>query len=315
MHAMNAQVLVIGIAVLLDLVFGEPPTVIHPVAWMGSAITFVYQRATRQGRLWPFLTGLLMMLVGTVILAIVGTVLVRALGMLPQPAAVLAEALLLKTTFSIRGLLNAGREVQSVLASGDLPEARKRLSWHLVSRDTSSLDESQVAAATIESLAENTSDSIVAPLIFFAVAGLPGALVYRFINTCDAILGYRDPQREWLGKVPARLDDLANLIPARVTAILLIAAGAFLMHNPLRAISVWFRDRRLTASPNAGHPMSAAAGVLCVELEKVGHYRLGDGFRRPDSTDVSRVRHLVLLSTMLCCLSLGGLILVVNGAP
>ncbi|MDB5339723.1 MAG: cobD [Planctomycetaceae bacterium] len=314
MSAMQCQILVLGIAVLLDLCLGEPPTVVHPVAWMGSAISFVRQRASKQGRLWPFLTGLLLMVVGIGGIVVGGILLLRVLGMLPQSVQILVSAMLLKTTFSIRGLLNAGREVQSVLAAGDLPEARKRLSWHLVSRDTSSLNESQVAAATIESLTENTSDSIVAPLLAFAIAGLPGALVYRYINTCDAMLGYRDPEREWLGKFPARLDDLVNLIPARITAILLIAAGSLMLHDPARAIYVWFRDRKLTASPNAGHPMSAAAGVLCVELEKVGHYRLGAGFRLPDSTDVSRVRRLLLLSTVLACVSLIGLIIVVNGA-
>jgi len=313
MTAMQNQILVLGIAVLLDLGLGEPPNIVHPVTWMGSVISFVRQRAPKQGRLRPFMAGLVLMLVGIGVLAVGGTLLIRVIGMLPQPVQIIVEALLLKTTFSIRGLLQAGREVQSVLAAGNLPEARKQLSWHLVSRDTSSLNESQVAAATIESLAENTSDSIVAPLMAFAIAGLPGALVYRFINTCDAMVGYRDPEREWLGKFPARLDDVVNLIPARITALLLIAAGALMMRDPARAICVWFRDRSMTASPNAGHPMSAAAGVLCVELEKVGHYRLGTGFRLPDSTDVSRVRRLLLISTVLACASFIGLIIVVNG--
>lgn len=315
MSTTQYQILVLGLAVLLDLGLGEPPTMIHPVAWMGSAIAFVRQRAPRHGRCWPFLTGLLLMVVGIGVLAGGAILVTRGLGLLPQPVQIIIAAMLLKTTFSIRGLMNAGREVQAVLAAGNLPEARKRLSWHLVSRDTSTLNESQVAAATIESLTENTSDSIVAPLLAFAIAGVPGALVYRYINTCDAMLGYRDPEREWLGKFPARLDDLVNLVPARITAILLIAGGSLMLHDPARAIYVWFRDRRLTASPNAGHPMSAAAGVLGVELEKVGHYRLGSGLRLPDATDVSRVRRLLLISTGLACVSLIALIIVVNGAP
>ncbi|MBS0206370.1 MAG: cobalamin biosynthesis protein [Planctomycetes bacterium] len=313
MNAVHSQILILGMAVLLDLVLGEPPTAVHPVAWMGSVISFVRKRAPRQGRVWPFVAGLLLMLIGCTVLAVGGTLLLRGVANLPQPLALLLTALLLKTTFSIRGLWNAGREVQSVLVTGDLPEARKRLSWHLVSRDTSSLNESQVAAATIESLSENASDSILAPLLAFAIAGLPGALVYRFINTCDAMLGYRDSEREWLGKAPARLDDLANLIPARVTALLLITAGAMMLQNPVRAIHVWCRDRRRTASPNAGHPMSATAGVLCVELEKVGHYRLGSGFRLPDVTDVVRVRQLLLITAGLACMGAIGLILAVNG--
>ena len=169
MPLMNRQILVLGIAVLLDLVLGEPPTAIHPVAWMGTLINSFRRAAPKQGWLWPLAAGLLLMLVGINLMAVGGTLLVQVLRMLPLPAEVILEAALLKTTFSIRGLLNAGREVQSVLACGDLSEARKRLSWHLVSRDTSALNESQIAAATIESLAENTSDSIVAPLMVFAI--------------------------------------------------------------------------------------------------------------------------------------------------
>ena len=314
MSDVQSQILVLGIAVLLDLVLGEPPTSVHPVAWMGCVISHVRRQAPKKGWLWPFIAGLFLMIIGCTVLAVGGTLLKRGVATLPQPVEILVAAVVLKTTFSIRGLVNAGRDVQSVLSSGNLSEARKLLCRHLVSRDTSSLNDSQVAAATIESLAENAGDSIVAPLLAFAITGLPGAMVYRFINTCDSMLGYRDPEREWLGKVPARLDDLANLIPARITAVLLITAGTLMLHNPVRAVSVWFRDRRLTASPNAGHPMSAAAGVLCVELEKVGHYRLGSGFRLPDATDVLRVQKLLLTSTFLACASLIGLILVANGA-
>jgi adenosylcobinamide-phosphate synthase len=309
---MQHQIIVLALAVLIDLVLGEPPTSLHPVAWMGTVISFVRKRSPKQGRVWPFVTGLLLMVSGIGLFAAMGIVLVRLCELLPPPADVIVEAMILKTTFSIRGLLKAGREVQSVLMAGDLSAARQLVSWHLVSRETSALSESQVAAATIESLAENTSDSILAPLIFYAVAGLPGALVYRFINTCDAILGYRDSEREWLGKVPARIDDLANLIPARVTAALFICSGTLMGCNPLRSLSVWWRDRGVTASPNAGHPMSAAAGVLCVELEKVGQYRLGRGLRLPDPTDINRVARLLLISTVLACIFLSGFLMVIN---
>ena len=315
MSVMPHQILVLGLAVLLDLALPEPPNAVHPVAWMGTIISAVRMRATKQGRLWPFLTGLLLMLVGISIMTAVGLLLVWWLRWLPMPLALLAEAIGLKLTFSIRGLVRAGRAVQFALVASDLQEARRLVSWHLVSRDTSSLNESQVAAATIESLAENTSDSIIAPLTFYVCAGLPGALVYRFINTCDAILGYRDQEREWLGKAPARLDDLVNLIPARMTAGLIIVAGTLIGRNPVRAIVIWWRDHSTTASPNAGHPMSAAAGVLGIELEKVGQYRLGHGLRLPEPTDINRAVRLLLMSAALACVVLGGLLFVVNSAP
>jgi adenosylcobinamide-phosphate synthase len=185
-------------------------------------------------------------------------------------------------------LTYAARQIAAALDAQDLVEARRLVSWHLVSRDTSALEPHQVAAATIESVAESTSDGIVAPLLAYTVAGLPGALAYRFINTTDSMLGYRDAAREWLGKIPARLDDLANLLPARLTALLLTLGASVVGEGARNAWWVWKRDSSKTASPNAGHPMSAMAGALDVELEKVGHYRLGEGQRAPCAPDVER---------------------------
>jgi adenosylcobinamide-phosphate synthase len=211
-------------------------------------------------------------------------------------------------TFSLRGLIKAAEEVEDALKVGDLTEARRLASWHLVSRDTTALSEPQVAAATIESVAENVSDGVVAPLFYYVLGGLPAALAYRFVNTADAMLGYRDPTHEWMGKAPARLDDLANLIPARLSAALIVLASALIGENSRMAWQVWQRDAGVTASPNAGHPMSAMAGALDVELEKVGHYRLGAGGRQPASGDIRRAARLIffvpiLIAALLALLS------------
>jgi adenosylcobinamide-phosphate synthase len=178
--------------------------------------------------------------------------------------------------------------VQQALIQHHLPQARHLLGWHLVSRDTAALSASEVAAATIESVAENASDSLVAPLFYYAIGGLPGALLYRLINTADAMLGYRDEEREWLGKIPARLDDVVNVVPARLTAWLIVAVAFLYRYDRRQTWHIWRRDARQTASPNAGHPMSAMAGALGVELVKIGHYRLGDGLKPPVHTDIER---------------------------
>jgi adenosylcobinamide-phosphate synthase len=157
-----------------------------------------------------------------------------------------------------------------------------------------------VAAATVESVAENTSDGLVAPLLYYAWGGLPGALAYRFTNTADSMLGYRDATYEWLGKAPARLDDLANLLPARISAGLILLAAALLGQDAGRAWRIWQRDAGRTASPNAGHPMSAMAGALGVELVKVGHYRLGVGGRPPAPEDIRRALHIMRTAVALC---------------
>jgi adenosylcobinamide-phosphate synthase len=225
---------------------------------------------------------------GLVVAVALGAGINRGLSLLPLPLALIVEALVLKSLFSIKGLAVAAGAVASALRQGDLAAARELASWHLVGRRTDNLDAPRIAAAAIESVAENSSDSIVAPLFYYSLGGLPGALAYRLINTADSVFGYRDADREWLGKVPARLDDLANLIPARLTALLIVLAAPFAGGHRSQALRTWWRDARRTASPNAGHPMSAAAGALGVELEKIGAYRLGAGLRLPGVADIGR---------------------------
>jgi adenosylcobinamide-phosphate synthase len=223
---------------------------------------------------------------GIIVVSIIGIVMEALLQLLPLPVYWLAEACVLKTTFAYRGLMQAAQQVQAALDAGELEHARQLVSWHLVSRDTTTLTPSQVAAATVESVAENASDGIIAPLVFYALGGLPAALAYRFINTADAMLGYRDPEHEWLGKVPARLDDLVNLVPARLTAGLFLFATWLLSGPTHRALRIWWRDAGQTASPNAGRPMSVMAGALGVELKKVGYYCLGAGQALPAAQDI-----------------------------
>jgi len=302
------ELLILWLAVAIDLALGEPSNAWHPVAWMGRLIAGLLRAAPRSGAAGPFIAGLVLVICGAALMALGGFWLQTTLARLPLPWDLFAQAVVLKSAFSIRALATAGSQVKRALVRGDLPLARKFLRWHLVSRDTQSLGPSQVAAATIESLAENASDGCVAPLFFYVVAGLPGALVYRFVNTCDAMLGYRDAEHEWLGKAAARTDDLANLVPARLTATLILALGLVRGAAGLKGVAVWKRDRLATASPNAGHPMSAAAGVLGLELEKTGHYRLGTGQPLPDTLDIGRALRLVWC-TMLLAIALFSTIL------
>jgi adenosylcobinamide-phosphate synthase len=309
MPNLPAQLIVVWLAVLIDVSCGEPPNRFHPVAWMGSAIAAFRRHAPKQGRWRPFLAGTGFVFTGACAALAVGAAVEATLRGLPVALAIFGQALILKSMFSLRGLARAGNLVFEAMQSGDLLKARSLLGFHLVSRDASALDESLVTAATIESMAENTSDSFVAPLFWFAIAGLPGAIAYRFLNTCDAILGYRDEEREWLGKTAARLDDLVNLVPARVTAAFIILTGLLLGRNPAGVGGIWLRDHALTASPNAGHPMSAAAGALGVELEKVGHYRLGSGQRAPRARDIARATRLLWGSAVLASAAVSAVLL------
>jgi adenosylcobinamide-phosphate synthase len=192
----------------------------------------------------------------------------------------------LKSSLTLRVLGEAGEGVARPLVAGKLGEARKRLSW-LCSRDASALTPSQLVAGVVESLAENLSDSFIAPLFWFLLGGVPAAVAYRVVNTLDAMIGYRG-RYEWLGKASARLDDLLNLIPARITAFFLLLGGCFAGGDSLTGWRVLAADRAHTESPNAGWPMAAMAGLLGVVLEKPGHYRLGGAGRMPEAKDISR---------------------------
>jgi len=286
-------------ALLLDLVFGDPPNRFHPTAWMGSLIAFLSRFRPHKRPTAEMLSGGALLLFGLLLVGGIGALFAWLFAFLPEPLNWLATALVLKTTFSLRGLDRAAGEVQAALEAGNLAEARRLLAWHLVSRDTSQLTASQVAAAAIESIAENFSDSLLAPLFFYLLGGLPLALAYRFANTADAMLGYHDPEHEWFGKIPARFDDLLNFVPARLSGLLLVCSAAISGNSASGALKIMQRDARRTASPNAGVPMSAMAGALSIELEKIGHYRLGAGLNQAQIADLGRARRVYALAALL----------------
>jgi adenosylcobinamide-phosphate synthase len=270
------------LAVALDLALGDPPNRYHPVAWMGSLIACLTRGRQED---FPslrdfgsqFTIGAAVTVCGALLFSLPLWLLLRWLAAHCWPLALLVNAVGLKMAISFRGLAQAAREVQKALALGDLPEARRLVSWHLVSRDTSALGPDQVAAATVESVAENLTDGLAAPIIFFLLGGLPAAWAYRFVNTCDSMLGYHDPVHEYLGKFPARLDDVLNWLPARLTGLLLVLGAAGAGADPSNAWRTMWAQHGRTASPNAGWTMSAMAGALSVTLEKIGHYRLEGG--------------------------------------
>ena len=265
---------VLGAAITVDILVGEYPRALHPVVWMGRVVRALERPAPRAGRSVAQLAfGAVVALVVPGAFALGSVALLLFLRRWPTPA-FLVEVYLLKASFAFAGLGQAARGVSAALARDDLPAARAGLR-SLCSRDPSALGEGELVAGAVESVAENASDSFVAPLLFFVIFGVPGAVAYRAINTLDAIVGYRG-HYEHLGKASARLDDLANLVPARLTAALLLLAGAIVGKDISRGLATWRRDARSTESPNAGRPMSAMAGLLRVQLAKTGHYALGE---------------------------------------
>ncbi len=275
--------LVLLLALGLDRLLPEPPAKVHPVVWMGRAITAMERVAPT--RPFPaFLFGCLIVVTvagGSTVLAWLA---MDALASVHPLAYVFGGAVILRTTFTVRGLSSAANMTRQALDGGRLVAARESLR-NLVSRDPSGLTVPLVAASAIESVAENTTDSYIGPWLAFAVLGVPGAVAYRAVNTLDSMLGYRG-KYEYLGKAAARLDDAVNLVPARIAALLLLLSGALARLPVRRGWSIMRRDNRFTASPNAGLTMSAMAGLLGTRLEKPGHYCLGEGLREPGARDI-----------------------------
>lgn len=295
-EAKNLICLVPILAIAFDTIIGDPPNQWHPVAWIGNIILKFKHIAPKRGKLIPLLASAIFLLLSLSIIGYIVFLIVKLIHILPFTLTLVLEALLLKLTLPVRGLKKAGIEVYNALKDGNINEARRLVAWHLVSRKTDSLDEGHVVSATVESVAENLADGVVGPIFWWILLGLPGAWIYRFINTSDSILGYRTDELEWLGKIPARLDDIANFIPSRLSAFFLILSAVFMKINPIHGIYTMFRDYRITSSPNAGFPMSAMAGLLNIKLEKIGNYCLNKEAELPSFEDINRSIMLMQIS-------------------
>lgn len=298
--------LILSIALAIDLALGEPPRIIHPVVWMGKVTSFLERGGIGLPSLAQFVYGAGITLLTIGLFTAPAYFILFYLKSLSFAAYVIIGAVLLKTTFSLRQLRQAALKVKKLLAKRELDETRFELR-SLVSRNTQGLPRPLLVSATVESVAENTGDSLVAPLFYFLLLGVPGAVAYRVVNTLDTMVGYHG-KYEYLGKFASKLDDVLNFVPARLAALLLVLA-AFLSRRGARASwQVALAEHCKTESPNAGWTMAALAGALNVQLEKVGHYRLGKGNAMlvPETIDASlELMQIAGLIWVTICLLIG----------
>lgn len=317
------------LALAIDRCFGEPPARWHVVVWMGRYLAAAGRRVApavdadvdadadgdSQRHRCQFAAGALAWCLGAALVAIAAVGIAALAERLPVVAAALLVGLALKPLLSWRMLRDEVLAVESALGRS-LDEGRTQLA-RLVSRDVASLDAAEVRESAIESLAENLNDSLVAPLFWFVLLGLPGAALYRFANTADAMWGYRGTregrQWTWTGKWAARADDLLSWLPARLTAWLLMAGAASRSdggHGGHAGFVATRREARRTPSPNSGWPMAAMALTLGVRLGKPGVYVLNAAGRAPQPADTRQAaRHagrVVLLAALLGTVVLGG---------
>ena len=301
-YAAGCLALALGLALWIDRHMGEPPSPVHPVVWMGNYLKLCGGVTVHCPPATAFWLGALAWWLGAALAGAAAwgaqaLVFWQLAGYVAAPdwqgavdTALLAVlmAWLLKCMLSWRMLREEVGAVELALGQS-LEAGRERLSW-LVSRDTAKLSASQVRESAIESLAENLNDSVVAPIFWFVLFGLPGAAIYRFANTADAMWGYRGTYRgkhwEWAGKWAARADDVLSWVPARLTALLLALAARGLAFHALH------QEARKTPSPNSGWPMAAMALALGVSLGKPGVYALNPEGRPPETADVALAQGL-----------------------
>ena len=260
-------VIKIWIAYVLDLIFGDPQNIIHPVQIIGKIIDIgeksLLEKKYKSDRKYKFFVGMILNI--TVISLTYGiTYLIRRTSE-NSIIFTVAEIYLMYTVFSINSLAREGNRVYNILKEGNIERARKDLSY-LVSRDTETMDEKMIIRSTMETISENTVDGIVAPMLYMFLGGLPLSMTYKAINTFDSMVGYKNEKYMDFGKFSAKLDDVANFIPARITGIFIILASMILGYNGKEAWRIFFRDRKNHSSPNSAHSEASVAGALGVQF-------------------------------------------------
>lgn len=296
--------LVAGLALALDMAAGDPPTRLHPTAWLGRlaarAVPLCRSPSPRAERA----AGAALAAAAVGGAAAAGAAVAYAASLAPGWWAaalyVAAGAVVLKTAVAARGLGRHAEAVADALEAGDLQRARGALAA-ITKRGTGSLGPAQVASGAIESVSENTVDGVTGPLLYFALLGLPGALAYRAASTLDSMVGYRTPMFRDIGRAAAGLDSALNWAPARITGAVMVAASALLGRDWRGSYRAMARDGRLPDSRNSGYPMAAMAGALGAELEKPGCYRLAAGGGAPGPADVRASVSLMRAASALFC--------------
>lgn len=261
------------LAILIDGVIGDPRSRIHPVVMIGNLIAFLEKNllhSQHSARLKNS-TGLVLVIL---VLGLTYSLIWWIMGLLPliHPwAQFIGGGLLLSFTISPNSLAKAGNEIHHYLLTGDLAQARFKVGW-IVGRDTAELDVPEITRATVETIAENIVDGIISPLFYFMIGGVPLAFLYRAVNTMDSMIGYKNVKYGDFGMVAARVDDVFNYIPARVTGILLIIGAALLRFNIRGTIQAIREDAKKHPSPNSGYCEAGVAGALNIRLGGLNYY-------------------------------------------
>ena len=304
----------IWIAYILDLIFGDPQNILHPVQIIGKLIE-ILEKLLLKKKYKVAAGGILTVL----IVGITYEFCYIISGNISIPAVAILEIYLMYTVFSINSLAREGRRVYSILERGDIEVARKELAY-LVSRDTGKMDTKMIIRSTMETISENTVDGVIAPMFYMFLGGLPLAMVYKAVNTLDSMVGYKNEKYMEFGKISAKVDDAANFIPARITGILIVIASFILRYDYKSAWKIFLRDRKNHSSPNSAHSESSVAGALGVQFGgKVSYFgkevdkpTIGDKKKDFELEDIKKNIKIMYVTAFLGIVIFTKIVLIIN---
>ena len=298
-------IIIVGFALLLDFLIGDPKTKYHPTAWIGKLIAVLVPFSRNNSPKKELFGGILIVftvvvIVSTLLVALDFGISLLTIDVISLVVSIVIGSILLKTTIAIRGMQKHALSVVDALEKDDLDSARNHLSM-IVKRNTKHLDKNHISSAVLESVSENTVDGITGPLFYYAIFGLPGAFVYRAINTIDSMIGYKTSLFKNIGWFGANCDTILNYIPSRLTGLVMILSALILGYNWKESFYIMRRDGKKLESPNAGFPIAALAGALGTKLEKINYYAVGDGNIEFTKSHIISAIRLMKVSSILFC--------------
>jgi len=299
------SVVIVAFALLLDFLVGDPKTKYHPTAWIGkliaSLVPFTKSNSIRKELIGGnLLVSVIVVTVCTVLVVLDIGISLLTIDIVSLIVSIAIGSILLKTTIAIRGMQKHALAVVDAVEKGDLGSARNHLSM-IVKRDTKNLDKNHILSGVLESVSENTVDGVTGPLFYYAIFGLPGAFVYRAINTIDSMVGYKTTLFKNVGWFGAKCDTVLNYAPSRLTGLVMILGALILGYNWKESLHIMRRDSRKLESSNAGFPMAALAGALGTKLEKMDYYTIGNGSIEFTKSHIISAVTLMKISSILFC--------------
>jgi len=316
-------VFIILIAFILDCIIGDPQNPFHPIRLIGSGISLgikAFKKSKIKNHIIQFVAGTVLVILIVCLSFIITRMVIWGFYRINWWVGLIAEAIICYFLIAAKALKIESMKVYHSLDTGDLSSARRNLSM-IVGRETQNLDEQGVVKATVETVAENLSDGVIAPLIFIFIGGAPLGMAYKAVNTLDSMIGYRNEDFEYFGKFAARLDDVVNFIPARISAWLMIVGSLFAGGDIKEALRIYIRDRRNHKSPNAAQTESVCAGALglCLGGDSYYHGKLvhkptiGDDINTPTPSHIKATNRLMYAAVVLAVVVLSSASIILRG--